>query len=229
MLLETPQIQGRTVHRSAQPLSAPRDRPPPAARLRGFAQTKGVSVANTASISANIAGRYAQAVFDLVREEGALDRLSAEIESLRTTLNGSADLRTLIGSPMYSREEQESAIVAIAGAMGLSQIMTNTLRLMAQNRRLFTLPPLVDRLAELIAVERGEVTADVVAAAPLSDEQERRLTETLAQKSGRIVKLNTRVDESLIGGMIVKLGSQMIDSSIRSKLASLQNVMKEVG
>ena len=186
-------------------------------------------MANTASISANIAGRYAQAVFDLVKEEGALDRLSTEVESLRTTLNDSADLRTLIGSPLYSREEQESAIVAVAERMGLSQILTNTLRLMAQNRRLFTLPQLVERLAELIAVERGEVTADVIAAAPLSDAQERRLTETLAQKSGRTVKLNTRVDESLIGGMIVKLGSQMIDSSIRSKLASLQNVMKEVG
>ena len=98
-----------------------------------------------------------------------------------------------------------------------------------QNRRLFTLPQLVERLGELIAEERGEVTADVVTAAPLSEDQQRRLTETLAQKSGRTVKLNTRVDESLIGGMIVKLGSQMIDSSIRSKLASLQNVMKEVG
>ena len=135
MLLETPQIQGRTVHRSAQPLSAPRDRPPPAARLRGFAQTKGVSVANTASISANIAGRYAQAVFDLVKEQGALDQLSAEVDSLRSTLNDSADLRTLIGSPLYSREEQESAITAIAERMGLSQILINTLRLMAQNRR----------------------------------------------------------------------------------------------
>lgn len=113
--------------------------------------------------------------------------------------------------------------------MGLSPVMTNTLRLMAQNRRLFTLPQLVERLGELIAEERGEVTADVVTAAPLSEDQQRRLTETLAQKSGRTVKLNTRVDESLIGGMIVKLGSQMIDSSIRSKLASLQNVMKEVG
>ncbi|MBB1491890.1 F0F1 ATP synthase subunit delta [Paracoccus sp. MC1854] len=188
-----------------------------------------MSVANTASISANIAGRYAQAVFDLVKEEGGGDRLSSEVESLRTALDDSADLRTLIGSPLYSREEQESAITAIAERMGLSQILINTLRLMAQNRRLFTLPQLVERLGDLIAKERGEVTADVVSAAPLSDEQQRRLTETLAQKSGKTVKLNTRVDEGLIGGMIVKLGSQMIDSSIRSKLASLQNVMKEVG
>jgi F-type H+-transporting ATPase subunit delta len=186
-------------------------------------------VANTASISANIAGRYAQAVFDLVQEQGTLDQLSTELDSLRATLGDSADLRELIGSPLYSREQQESAIAAIAQAMGLSQVLTNTLRLMAQNRRLFTLPQLVERLQGLIADARGEVTADVVSAAPLSDDQQRRLTETLAQKSGKSVKLNTRVDEGLIGGMIVKLGSQMIDSSIRSKLASLQNVMKEVG
>lgn len=186
-------------------------------------------MANTASISANIAGRYAQAVFDLLKEQGGLDQLAAQLDDLRTALSGSADLRTLITSPLYSREQQETAIAAIAAKMGLSATLSNTLRLMAQNRRLFTLPQLVARLGELIAEARGEVTAEVVSAAALSAEQQKRLTETLAAKSGKTVKLNTSVDESLIGGMIVKLGSQMIDSSIRSKLASLQNAMKEVG
>lgn len=186
-------------------------------------------MANNASISANIAGRYAQAVFDLIREQGAVDALAGQVESLGAALKDSADLRTLITSPLYSREQQETAIGAIADRMGLAPVLGNTLRLMAQNRRLFALPQLVSRLGELIADARGEITADVVSAAPLSAEQERRLAETLAQKSGKTVKLNTRVDEGLIGGMIVKLGSQMIDSSIRSKLASLQNVMKEVG
>lgn len=187
-----------------------------------------MSVANTASISANIAGRYAQAVFDLAREQGALDGLGREVADLRAALRDSADLKTLIGSAIYTREQQESAIAAIAGAMGLSPTLTSTLRLMARNRRLFALPQLTESLERLIADARGEVTAEVTAAAPLSAEQERRLTETLAQKSGKTVRLNTRVDERLIGGMIVRLGSQMIDSSIRSKLASLQNVMKEV-
>ncbi|WP_181953489.1 F0F1 ATP synthase subunit delta [Paracoccus luteus] len=186
-------------------------------------------MANTASISANIAGRYAQAVFDLVKEQGAVDALAPQVQALGTAIRDSADLRTLIGSAVYSRDQQETAIGAIADRMGLTPVLGNTLRLMAQNRRLFALPQLVDRLSALIAEARGEVTAEVVAAAPLSAEQERRLTETLASKSGKTVKLNTRVDETLIGGMIVKLGSQMIDSSIRSKLASLQNVMKEVG
>ena len=186
-------------------------------------------MANTASISANIAGRYAQALFDLVSEQGAIDALAPQVQALDAALRDSADLRTLIGSPLYSRDQQGAAIGSIAERMGLMPVLANTLRLMAQNRRLFALPQLVDRLTALVADARGEVTADVVAAAPLNAEQERRLTETLAQKSGKIVKLNTRVDEGLIGGMIVKLGSQMIDSSIRSKLASLQNVMKEVG
>ena len=113
--------------------------------------------------------------------------------------------------------------------MGLSKTLSNTLKLMAQNRRLFVLPQLLGQLQRLIAVERGEVTADVTSAVALSDDQQKRLRDTLAEKSGKTVKLNTRVDESLIGGMIVKLGSQMVDSSVRSKLASLQNAMKEVG
>ena len=126
-------------------------------------------------------------------------------------------------------EAQAAAIGALSTRMGLSPVLANTLQLMAKNRRLFVLPQLTARLAELIATERGEVTADVTSAIALTDAQMDRLKQTLAEKSGKTVKLNTRVDETLIGGMIVKLGSQMIDSSVRSKLASLQNVMKEVG
>ena len=102
-------------------------------------------MANTASISANIAGRYAQAVFDLVKDQGGLDALATQVDSLGTALKDSADLRTLIGSALYSREQQENAITAIAAKMGLSPLLTNTLRLMAQNRRLFALPQLVAR------------------------------------------------------------------------------------
>ena len=188
-----------------------------------------MTVANSVSISQSIAGRYAQAVFEIAKESGGMDALATQTDDLSAALHDSAELRDLIASPIYSRDQQAAAIGALSTRMGLSPVLANTLQLMAKNRRLFVLPQLTARLAELIATERGEVTADVIAAAPLSEEQQRRLTETLAQKSGRTVKLNTRVDESLICGMIVKLGSQMIDSSIRSKLASLQNVMKEVG
>lgn len=188
-----------------------------------------MNVANSVSMSHSIAGRYAQAVFDIVKESGGLDDLARQADELQAALDESAELRSLISSPLYSRANQDSAIVAIAAKMGLSPALSNTLRLMAQNRRLFVLPQLVSRLRDLIAVERGELTADVVSAVALTDEQQKRLTETLADKSGKKIKLKTRVDESLIGGMIVKVGSQMIDSSVRSKLASLQNTMKEVG
>lgn len=188
-----------------------------------------MTVANSASISADIAGRYAQALFDLVRETGDIDGLAAQIEELAAAYDESADLRKLAVSPLYDRHDQEAAIVALASRMGLSQPLTNTLRLMARNRRLFVLPQFLARMRALIAEARGEVTADVVSAQDLTDEQKARLTETLAARTGRKVRLNTRVDDGLIGGMIVKLGSKMIDSSIRSKLASLQNAMKEVG
>lgn len=186
-------------------------------------------MANSASISADIAGRYAQALFDLVKESGGIDALSSQVDGLAAALKESAELRDLIVSPIYTREQQEGAIAALGEKMGFAPAFVHTLRLMAQNRRLFTLPQLAARLQALIAEARGEVTADVVSAQELSAEQKKRLTDTLAEKSGKTVKLNTRVDEGLIGGMIVKLGSQMIDSSIRSKLASLQNSMKEVG
>lgn len=186
-------------------------------------------MANTASMSQSIAGRYAQAVFDLAREEGGIDRIAGELDQLQGALDDSADLRDLIASPRYSRDDQKNAIGALAQKMGLGNVLANTLQLMASNRRLFVLPALIQQLRALIADERGEVTADVTSAVALSDAQKSKLTETLAQKSGKKVKLNTRVDEGLIGGMIVKLGSQMIDSSVRSKLASLQNAMKEVG
>ena len=188
-----------------------------------------MTVANSASISADIAGRYAQALFDLVKDSGGIDALSTQVDELSRAYEDSAELRDLTVSPLYDRRQQEAAVAALAARMGLSVELTNTLRLLAQNRRLFTLPQFVTRLRALIADARGEVTADVVSATALSDAQKTRLAETLARTSGKKVKLNARVDESLIGGMIVKLGSQMIDSSIKSKLASLQNVMKEVG
>jgi len=188
-----------------------------------------MTVANSASISADIAGRYAQALFDLVRDSGGIDALSAQIDDLASAYDASQDLRDLTLSPLYDRQQQEAAIGALAGRMGLAPEMANTLRLMARNRRLFAMPQFLARLRSLIAEAKGEVTAEVTSAQALTDDQQARLAETLAAKSGKKVKLNARVDESLIGGMIVKLGSQMIDSSIRSKLASLQNAMKEVG
>ena len=120
-------------------------------------------------------------------------------------------------------------LAALASKMGLGQTMTNTLALMAAKRRLHVLPQLVDALRDSIARDKGEVTAEVTSATPLTPAQSDKLAETLKSKVGKTVKIKSTVDESLIGGLAVKVGSKMIDTSIRSKLASLQNAMKEVG
>ena len=188
-----------------------------------------VDVSEPASISSGIADRYAAAVFELVNEGKGLKALEADIAALDTALTESADFQTLISSPLYSRDEQAAAMTALAQKMKLSPTMANTTALMAQKRRLFVLPALVARLREMIADARGEVTADVVTAKALTKAQEDKLAKTLKAQVGQDVSLKTTVDESLIGGLIVKVGSKMIDTSIRSKLNALQNTMKEVG
>lgn len=182
-----------------------------------------------ASISLGIAGRYAQALFELAREGGQLKALEADAAALGGALAASADLREAIASPVISREDQARAISAVGRTLGLSELTANTLSLMAAKRRLFVLPQLVADLQTRIAAEKGEVTAEVVAAAKLSADQSKKLAATLKAKVGKTVKLNTTVDESLIGGLIVRLGSTMIDTSVKSRLAALQNAMKEVG
>ncbi|MCL7464318.1 F0F1 ATP synthase subunit delta [Phaeovulum sp. NW3] len=182
-----------------------------------------------ASISAAIAGRYATAVFELAREAKGLKALEADVDALAAALDGSADLADLISSPVYTREQQGAAIGALAAKMGLSAPLANGLALMAQKRRLFALPAMIKALAALIAEEKGEVTAEVTSATALTKAQADKLAAALKAQTGKTVKLNMSVDEKLIGGMIVKLGSKMIDTSVASKLSSLQNAMKEVG
>lgn len=182
-----------------------------------------------ASISLGIASRYASALFELAKDDKALKALEADTTALAKTLVASSDLRAMIASPVISREDQGRAIAAIAGKMGLGALMSNTLALMAAKRRLFVLPELLTALADLIAAEKGEVTAEVTASRALTAAQSKKLAETLKVRVGKTVKLKTTVDESLIGGLVVKLGSTMIDTSVKAKLAALQNAMKEVG
>lgn len=182
-----------------------------------------------ASISASIAERYATAIFEIAQENKNLDGLEASLDDLAATLGESADLRTLISSPLISRSDQGAAISAIAKKMKLAPVMQNSLALMAEKRRLFVLPQLIDALRALLAEERNEITADVVSAKALTEAQTNKLAKTLSARVGKTVTINAAVDESLIGGLVVKVGSKMIDTSIRSKLNSLQNSMKEVG
>lgn len=182
-----------------------------------------------ASISTGIAARYATAVFELAKEDKQLPALEADLDTLQGALAESDAFRDLIFSPVYRREEQAQAVAALAAKMGLSGVLANTLGLMANKRRLFVLPQLVATLRSLIAEEKGEVTAEVAAAKALTQAQKTKLAAALKASVGKDVKINATVDDSLIGGLIVKVGSKMIDSSIRSKLAALQNTMKEVG
>ena len=182
-----------------------------------------------ASISTGIAARYATAMFELAAEAKALPALEADVDAIDAALTGSEDLRDLINSPIYSREETAAAIGGVADAMGVDAMTGNTLRLMAEKRRLFVVPALLDALRVRLAETRGEITADVTSAKALTKTQSEKLAKTLAERVGKKITINATVDESIIGGLVVKVGSKMIDSSIRSKLNSLQNAMKEVG
>jgi F-type H+-transporting ATPase subunit delta len=188
-----------------------------------------VDVSEPASISTGIASRYATAAFELAKEAGDLTGLENDVESLSQALQDSADFRSVISSPIYSRDQQQKAVSAVAEAMGLSGTLRNTLALMGAKRRLFVLPAFVRALRERIAEEKGEVTAEVTAAKSLTKAQQEKLAGVLKKAVGKDVKINLAVDESLIGGLVVKVGSRMIDTTIASKLANLQNAMKEVG
>jgi F-type H+-transporting ATPase subunit delta len=188
-----------------------------------------MDVSEPASISTGIAKRYATAVFDLAREAKKVKDVEADLTALHDAMTTSDDFRSLIHSPIYTRDQQAAAMTAIAKKMKLSGVMANTLTLMAQKRRLFVLPQLVQTLRDIIAEDKGEVTADVTSAKALTKTQADKLAASLKKTTGKTVTLHQSVDETLIGGLIVKVGSKMIDTSIRSKLNSLQNVMKEVG
>nr|WP_221288642.1 F0F1 ATP synthase subunit delta [Amaricoccus macauensis] len=180
-------------------------------------------------MTTGVAGRYATALFDLAKEGKTLDKVEADVLAFENALAVSPEFREMIGSPIHTRDEHARVIALIGDKLGAGVVVKNTLGLMARNRRLFVLPELIAQMKALIADERGEVTAEVTAAKPLSDEQAKALRKTLKASVGKDVKLDVTVDETLIGGLVVRVGSRMIDTSIRSKLAQLQNVMKEVG
>jgi F-type H+-transporting ATPase subunit delta len=187
------------------------------------------NVAESVSISTGIAARYAAALFEISKEEGALKVLEDDATALADALAISPELTAMIASPVVARDEQGNAMAAVAAKLGLSTLTSNTIALMASKRRLFVLPQMVADLRARIANEKGEVTADVTSATKLTAAQAKTLAATLKAKVGKDVILNTTVDETLIGGLIVKLGSTMIDTSIKARLAALQNAMKEVG
>ena len=186
-------------------------------------------MSDQASTSKGIAKRYATALFDLANETDDVLTLEKNVNTLQQAIDESSDLNSLISSPIYSRDQQKTAIGAIATKMGMSGIMINALSLMAEKRRLFVIPMFLSVLNELISESKNEITAEVVSAQSLSKGQVENLGKSLKNNFGKDVKINATVDSTLIGGMVVKVGSRMIDTTIRAKLNSLQNTMKEVG
>ena len=183
----------------------------------------------SANLTAGAAGRYATALFEIAKEAGNIAAVEADLDSLETALADSADLKGLISSPIHSREDQAKVLAAIAAKMGLGSEVSNTVALMAANRRLFVLSDMISQVKALAADDRGEISADVKSAKKLTEAQSKALAASLKKSIGKDVKVNVTVDDTLIGGLIVKVGSVMVDSSLRSKLNNLQNAMKEVG
>ena len=188
-----------------------------------------VSLASEATGVSGLAERYAAALFDLADERRILDEVAANLRQLKAMMAESAELSRLIRSPILSREEQGKAVVALAERAGFAPLVRDFLAVVARNRRLFAVPAMIEAYLEKLAERRGEVTAEVAAAQPLSTTQLDLLREQLRRSVGRQVAIDVRVDPGLIGGMIIKVGSRMIDGSIRSKLQRLQMAMKGIG
>jgi F-type H+-transporting ATPase subunit delta len=173
-----------------------------------------------------LAGRYAVALFDLAQEQDALDAVAGDLHRLRDLLAGSADLERLIRSPVVSRDEQARAITAIGERAGFAPLTLQFLGLLAHKRRLFALPDVIAAYDAMLAEHRGEVGAEVVSAVPLSPEQLESVERQLSAAVGQTVKLSTEVDPGLLGGLVVRVGSRMIDASIRTKLHQLELALK---
>jgi F-type H+-transporting ATPase subunit delta len=198
-----------------------------AAGIGAGAGTKdGFSLASEATGVTGLAERYAAALFDLADQRRSLDEIASDLRTLRTMLATSGDFVRLIRSPVLSREQQSKAIAAIAERAELSQLVRNFLAVVAGNRRLFAVPAMIEAFLAQLAARRGEVTAQVTVAQALSETQREALNEQLRRSTGSRVSINAQVDPALIGGIIVKLGSRMIDASISGKLQRLQFAMK---
>ena len=186
-------------------------------------------MAEQSSVLTQIARPYAAALFDLSQSEGSMDAVEAGLNDLQKLSVESADFRRFLRSPVISADEKSGAVEAILSRANLNGTVGNFVKVVARNGRLFALPAIIKAFKELAAQGRGEVTAEVTSAAALSAAQLKALAETLKQKLGKTVTLTEHVDPSLIGGLQVKVGSQMIDSSLKTKLTAIKVAMKEVG
>jgi len=176
-----------------------------------------------------VSGRYATALFELARDEKSVDSVKADLDKFEALLTESADLERLVRSPVFTAEMQAKALGALLDKAGIVGITANFLKVLTANRRLFAVRDVIKAFRALVARFKGEATADVTVAETLSDKNLDALKAALKSVSGKDVDLNVKIDPSIIGGLIVKLGSRMVDSSLRTKLNSIKHAMKEAG
>ncbi|MFM2301626.1 MAG: hypothetical protein RLZZ84_1362 [Pseudomonadota bacterium] len=181
---------------------------------------------NSGGITASLQGRYASALFELASEKKAVKAVESDLESLNQAILGSADLGALIRNPRVGRDAAGKAIDGVAALLGLSPLTKNFLGVLAANRRLAALPEIVRAFAAIAAAARGEVTAEVTSAHALTATQLKALAAKLKAREGKDVNITANVDPDLLGGLVVRIGSTQIDSSIRTRLNSLANAMK---
>jgi F-type H+-transporting ATPase subunit delta len=187
-------------------------------------------VASEGTIVSGMAGRYATALFELALEAKSVDAVKADLDGFDRMLAESADLRRLVRSPVFGAEERSRALRAILDKAGISGLAANFLLFVAANRRLFAVRDVIRDFRKLVARWRGEVSAEVTVAEKLSDTHLDALKSALKSVSGgKSVDLNVKVDPAIIGGLTVKLGSRMVDSSLRTKLNAIKHAMKEAG
>ena len=183
-------------------------------------------VETSGGIQASLAGRYATALFGLARDENQIDAVTRSLDSLEAAMSESADFRALTTSPLVGRADAGKAIRALVPTMGVDPITAKFLGVLADNGRLSELKAVIRTVRQLAAGHRGETSAQVTSARPLDDRQVAELKANLKARAGRDVVIDARVDPSILGGIVVRLGSQMIDASIRTKLNTLAQAMK---
>ncbi|MBX3598730.1 MAG: F0F1 ATP synthase subunit delta [Rhizobiaceae bacterium] len=186
-------------------------------------------MASTSSPISAVAERYARSLFELASESKAVAKVESDLSSFEKMLGSSADLNRLIKSPVFSADEQFKAIDAVVSKAKIGGLTGNFLRVVARNRRLFAVPGMIGAFRRIAAEARGEVSADVVSAHALTAAQQTELKAALKSVAGKDVSINVTVDPSLLGGLIVKMGSRQIDTSLQTKLNSLKLALKEVG
>jgi F-type H+-transporting ATPase subunit delta len=183
-------------------------------------------VETSGGIQASLSGRYATALFELARDAKTIDKVEASLANVRAALEQSSEFARLVASPLVSRQDAAKAVAASASAMGIDATTKNFLGVLAENRRLAQLPAIIRAFRMLAANHRGEATAEVTSAHPLSNAQVDALKQQLRTRIGCDVSVDLSVDPTLLGGLVVKIGSQMIDSSIRTRLNTLAHAMK---